>query len=294
LYADTASSLRGDASHNRDAPPFKTLKKGQDSVICPIKLLLIVALRLGNVRGKTIDEALCSAAERRDKTIQWLHTDRPVLCAFGNVGSSVQSDKPAGNHQLTQTCAQAAPLAGFLEKIRAHDLLRGAARDAANIIRSVKGHATPAVAVLIGHSEKSHLQGVTASYVGGLAEDVWTKRVEENFEDMFCMDTTDDSFVNVKRRKLGPSEITDICEKQGLDPAKAKNRAKASLMQKQKTLKDWSTAAQDADGIGDMASLPAISSPPLNFLDVSYTNLLKSTFGKDLKSDQHNSCQWGW
>jgi hypothetical protein len=84
--------------------------------------LLIVALRFGNVHAQIIDELLRLAAERRDKTIQWAHPERPVLCAFGNVGASIQLDKHAGNHQLTNIMVQAAPVAGFFAKLRAHDL----------------------------------------------------------------------------------------------------------------------------------------------------------------------------
>lgn len=78
-----------------------------------------MALRLGNVQAKTIDEVLRLAAERCDRTIQGVHPKRHVLCAFGNVGSSVQPRKAAGNHQLTRTMAQATPKAGFLAKVRA-------------------------------------------------------------------------------------------------------------------------------------------------------------------------------
>jgi hypothetical protein len=48
--------------------------------------------------------------------------------------------------------------------------------------------------------------------------------------------TTGDLFV--KRRKLAPSKITEMCENEGLDPSDAKNRKKMSRMRKEKTLQD--------------------------------------------------------
>jgi hypothetical protein len=221
------------------------LKDDKDNVVCPIKLLLILALRLGNVHARTIDEVLHLAAQRRDKTIHWVYPERPVLCAFGKIGASIQPDKPAGNHQLTHTMSEAGPKAGFLARIRGHDLRRGAARDTANLSHSIKGYATPAVAAVIGHSEQSHMRGTTAAYVGSVVEDVWSRRVEENFDDdSFQMDITGESFV--KRRKISHLEITEMCEIAGLDSLDANNRRKMSKMHLEQTLEDWSTAGKNA------------------------------------------------
>ena len=119
---------------------LEALKDTADNAICPIKLLLIVALRLGNVQAVTVDEVLRNAAARNDKTIQWVHPKRPVLCAFGPGISRVLADKPANSHQLSHTMAHAAPIAGFLTTtIRSHDLRRGTAQDAANLVTKIKG-----------------------------------------------------------------------------------------------------------------------------------------------------------
>lgn len=103
--------------------------------------------------------------------------------------------------------AQAAPVAGFFAKLRAHDLRHGAAQDTTNIGAAIKGYATSTVAAILGHSKNTHQKGVTAGYVGDIREAVYTKRVEDNFKDRF-----------VKRRKVAPSTITEICEKERLDP----------------------------------------------------------------------------
>lgn len=223
---------------------LEVLKNDADNVICPIKLLLIEALRHGNVQATTIDEVLRLAAARHDKIIQWVHPKLPVLCAFGHVGSNVLVDKPAGNHQLTNNMAQAAPVAGFLEKPRGHDLRRGAAQDTAHLNGAVKGYATPAVAAVLGHSENSYQKGVTKAYVGDIRQSVYTMRVEENFEDRFGVATTDNYYV--KRRKLTPSAITDLCETEGLDSSDPKNRKKMGIKHRAEELQNWSTAAKEA------------------------------------------------
>ncbi|KAK9361349.1 hypothetical protein V1504DRAFT_475196 [Lipomyces starkeyi] len=226
---------KGDGTNNREVT-LKTLKDNKDNTVCPIKLLLILALRLGNVHARTIDEVLHLAAERSDKTIHWVYPQRPVLCSFRGPGAFIQPDKPAGSKQLTQTMAEAGPKGGFLARIRPHDLRRGAARDAANLSHSIKGYATPAVAAVIGHSEQSHMRGSTAKYVG-FVEETWSKRVEENFDDYsFEIDVTGESFV--KRRRTSQSEITEMCKNAGLDSSDANNRKKMGRMNRERTLED--------------------------------------------------------
>jgi hypothetical protein len=203
------------------------LKENNNNVICPIKLLLILALRLGNVHAKTIDEVLWLTAQRRDKTVIWAHLTRPILCAFDHSGRSLKPDKPAGNHQLTHIMSEASQKAGFLARVVAHDLRVGAARDSANLNNPIKGHATLGVATAIGHSETFHAKGTTSRYTGSIAEDVWTKRVEENFEDPFGVEITGQSF---KRRRLNPSEITQMCEANGVDSSDPKIRKNMSRL----------------------------------------------------------------
>jgi hypothetical protein len=74
-------STRGNGLKNRKVT-LKVLKNDADNVISPIKLLLIVALRHGNVQATTIDEVLRLAASRHDKTIKWVHPKRPESCAL--------------------------------------------------------------------------------------------------------------------------------------------------------------------------------------------------------------------
>ena len=176
---------------------LRALERAEDNLLCPIKLILILALRLGNVEGKTIDELLVKTQGRRNKTIKWTNEERPLCCAFWSRGSALHPDKPAGNHQLTHTLSTAGLQAGILAKLHAHDLRRGSARDTVNLKAKVRGVATETVAATIGQSKKSHARGVTDKYVGSFRDDVWTKRVHEDFEEPFGTETTDNPFPNV-------------------------------------------------------------------------------------------------
>ena len=68
--------------HNRKVL-FRVIPEIEGNVVCPIKKLLISAIRLGAVRG-TIEEILAKTAARRDKTLQWAdgRGSSPVLCGF--------------------------------------------------------------------------------------------------------------------------------------------------------------------------------------------------------------------
>jgi len=123
-----------------------------DNSVCPIKLLLILALRLGNLSAKTIDEVLLDTQSRHDKTVVWKHPERPVFCAVASGGTALYLDKPAGNHQLAQTLATVGPIAGFLNTVRPHDLRRGSACDIVNLEEGIKGVTTPTVAAALSHT----------------------------------------------------------------------------------------------------------------------------------------------
>src|SRR4051812_39567494 len=57
-----------------------------DNVICPVRLLLTLALRTGNVEYTTVEDIIREARLRPDKTVQWVCKERPVLCAIKRYG----------------------------------------------------------------------------------------------------------------------------------------------------------------------------------------------------------------
>jgi hypothetical protein len=50
---------------------LRAISEQHQNVMCPIKMLLISAMRLGAVKG-TIEQILAGVASRRDKTLQWV------------------------------------------------------------------------------------------------------------------------------------------------------------------------------------------------------------------------------
>jgi hypothetical protein len=153
--------------------------------VCPIKLLLIYVLRHGYVHGTSIDEVLSNASMRADKQIIWTNGQVPVFCAISSSGSFLILDTLASNQQAATIVARAGVLAGILASIVAHDLRRGAAQDTAHVKSITAGIATPAVSAALGHSNTSLFKGTTAVYVGGVDEDLWTKRVDLEYKDPF-------------------------------------------------------------------------------------------------------------
>lgn len=97
------------------------MKAPEDNLVCPIKLLLITALRLGNVEKRSIDDLLLSTQAREDKTVQWVHPERPVFVAFADKDAVVEPDRPAGDLQLAKTLVQVGDSAGLLTKLQRRD-----------------------------------------------------------------------------------------------------------------------------------------------------------------------------
>lgn len=87
---------RYDPSKNRTVK-LEALTHPDDNLLCPPKLLLILALalRLGRVEGKPIDEVLSDTRARPNKTVVWVNGDAPVLCAFTSGGGFLILDQPA-------------------------------------------------------------------------------------------------------------------------------------------------------------------------------------------------------
>lgn len=119
---------RDDPNHNRTVH-IPVLQTPSDNNVCVIKMLLIVALRTGSIRGTTLDEMLKDTAKRSDKTIQWAHGTRPVIAQITAGGGPLLLDEPAAPAQVWATFSTAGVKAGIIAPIAPHDMRRGAARD---------------------------------------------------------------------------------------------------------------------------------------------------------------------
>ncbi|OBT74080.1 hypothetical protein VF21_07115 [Pseudogymnoascus sp. 05NY08] len=144
------------------------LENPSQSIACPVKLLLVLALRLGYVYGRTIQECLAHTARRMDRTIQWKVPNAPVFCKMNGHSAFLKLDEPAGQHQVRYTLQQMALLTGILERVDSRGIRRGALRDQAYLDRAMTGVATRCTALVAGHSSTAFARGTTQDYVGAL------------------------------------------------------------------------------------------------------------------------------
>jgi hypothetical protein len=135
------------------------------------------------VAETSIDELIQHTAQRKNRTVLWKFPELPVLCAFNANGAAVVSDKPAGNHQLTQIMSQAARAAGLMGQHHAHDLRHGAATETTNLKGKLKGMANKGATTVLGHNASPANRPLSAHYVGAHDEDVWTKRLDDEYID---------------------------------------------------------------------------------------------------------------
>lgn len=151
---------------------INSISGAERNIMCPIKLLLACAMRLGALEGP-IERVLGVAAARSDKTIQWIPTKErnAVLCAFAPAGTMVIADKAALVDQVRNAIYYAALHAGFCKKVLPHDVRFGSAKDTA-YLAPIQGNglATASVAATLGHSNNAMQAGITAHYVDQRSE----------------------------------------------------------------------------------------------------------------------------
>lgn len=155
------------------------LANPDDNVVCPVKLLLIQALRLNHTSSTTVQQILATASCRQDRKIVWKSTsmDLPVIPAIAQGGSRLRTEHPAQPSQISESVKAAANTLGILVPVTSHDVRRGSARDVA-FLEKVPGTSTRSAAAALGHSDAARRSGVTSKYIGPVKEDLWSKRLE--------------------------------------------------------------------------------------------------------------------
>ena len=250
----TNENTRGETNNDRSVL-LKTLRSPSLNCICPIKLLLIVALRSGNLSG-SIDEVLAQASQRADRTIVWNFPDNSVLPAHvPSVQTFMNWTKPAPSNQLTATLQEMALICGILVALVAHDLRRGAGRDVANMKLPPEvalGVADANVMGAMGHTRRSFALGITDDYVGSVEAAVYTHRAELMFQ------SRNQPLIGnpFKKRKLSPEEVTDYCEKNSLDATTASGRGKAYRAIHASEIQAWREAEKSGPALPRVTPTP--------------------------------------
>ncbi|OBT86748.1 hypothetical protein VE02_06282 [Pseudogymnoascus sp. 03VT05] len=241
LQADVL--IRNEKKRKHDPKKNRTVRlhcltESRDNVMCPIKMLIASAMRLGAINGRTIEEVLGAIRRRQDKTLQWAdgRGDSPVLCAFHNQTNAVVTDKAAEVRQVINTIHTTSLKAGFCAAVTPHDMRRGAAKDAAHSKHIATGLATSAVAAELGQSAHSLNAGITAAYVGARNEDSRTKRVNAGFDDPFGINVTDTAY---KRMKMTKVEMNKLYADMGTNTSSANERRKARRRHEAAQEKAW-------------------------------------------------------
>lgn len=130
--------------------------------VCPVKLLIIHALRIGAVDSTTFHELRTKAIARADKTVQWVTPDNPVIPAITASRICLDLKKPAGVQQTIRTISAMSIKAKCTVQLRTHDLRHGTARDLAHLDQSkIRGHASMTVASAMGHKMSAFMRDVT-------------------------------------------------------------------------------------------------------------------------------------
>ncbi|KAK0129018.1 hypothetical protein ONS95_000958 [Cadophora gregata] len=227
-----------ETNDDRDLP-LKPLSDASLNVICPVKLLLIQALRSGNL-SSSLDETLKQASLRRDRTIQWLYPERPVLPQLLKSSAFIAWDKPAGPGQVNKNTKDLGLVAGVLAHIISHDVRRGGLRDLANLkIPSAPmapmGVASKEVAVAAGHSMGSYLKGTTDKYVGPVERENYTARAAQ----MFVSRKAPEMGQRFQKTRLTKAEVSLYCEEHDIDPTDKNGRQRAGDAIHRKRKADW-------------------------------------------------------
>lgn len=153
----------------------------------PLNLLLVLALRTGNIRGvRYFDDLLSQVRNSASHRVVWLDEERPALCAptvhVDNTVNLRQLDPlvPADYKQCATNLRDAAKLAGLVANVTTHDLRRGTAQDLMTL-ESATVRNDIFVAEVLDHSDAARMRGVTKLYERTDGHgNVWGQRLEQH------------------------------------------------------------------------------------------------------------------
>lgn len=223
------------------------LKNPSQSVACPIKLLLVLALRLGYVYGRTIEDCLAHTARRMDRTIQWKVPNAPVFCKMNGNSAFLKLDEPAGQHQVRYTLQQMALLTGILDRVDSRGIRRGALRDQAYLDRAMTGVATRCTALIAGHSSTAFARGTTQDYVGALEHPIYNMRADLPRKDRMApaVATQGGLPIALRQYRTSPHEVDEFMKAQHMDVSDKNQRKKAGGLIKKQKIADWCLEARN-------------------------------------------------
>lgn len=229
--------------------------------MCPIKLLLVLALRTGAVAETRIESLLSNVTARASRRVVWKHPKRPVLAKFAVKGSWLLLDEAASNHHMVGVVHTVSRIAGLLRYVHPHDFRRGSARDLSHLPRSaLKDANIQAVGRGMGHDVRSGHR--TLEYIGDDTNDTWTARVENPYQGKVRAIPL--ATISYKQPKVSREMCGQWCLEQGLDARLNKNIDKARLAIEKQQWVDWMESELEARDRVQHESLDSSSGPQSN------------------------------
>ncbi len=124
--AHTNLSCRQEPGKNKSVE-FRELTDPAYNIACPVKLLLIFALRTGAVPETSWAQLRANAKDRSSQRVVWTTPTAPVFCQPGKGSAILKVGAAAETDSCLKTLRLACDKLGLLDTPRLHDLRRGAA-----------------------------------------------------------------------------------------------------------------------------------------------------------------------
>ena len=174
---------------------------------------------------------------RKDKTIQWINPEQPVLAGLSVWGTHLDLDRPANSHAPGSVVSRAGKLAGILGDLHSHDLRYGSAFDAANSEERPTGYATAETARSLGHTRTTFDRRGTDAYVGSSYYDHWSHRVTHSpATPEFGLQIDNASY---EQPKLSSAQLTELCIPKSLDASNELHRKSVGRAYQKDHFNNW-------------------------------------------------------
>ncbi|SMR55280.1 unnamed protein product [Zymoseptoria tritici ST99CH_1E4] len=230
---------------NDDTDIFiEPLEHPGQSVVCVIKLLLIIALRFGRVNHTSLEDLLAEASDRFYKSVVWKYPEAPVLCQIARGTSTLAFDKPAHQSQILHAVQEMALTAGLLAPVDTRSIRNGSIRDAAYLKKSINGVSDRVTAFVANHTTKALDKGTNQNYIGPLQQPIFNMRAEDPFENRLAPKFSDTPFS--KDTKYSTLQIDSYMDQHGMDKTNLLERAKAGKHMKQAATQAWMEEQKNA------------------------------------------------
>ena len=164
------TDIRSDDPCNAYTVIRNALPNGAYNIICPVRLVLINALRRGNLRGP-LQNVLEDAEHNNGGCIRWLNPDLPVLCH--TIPSGVVDQSPMKVYAARMVLDTVADLVKPNVFMRSHDIRYGAAHDM-TMLPADNAMSDADIAAELNHASPGKH---TKKYRGARQRDVWSERV---------------------------------------------------------------------------------------------------------------------